>query len=131
MSAAKRSRTAIPLIENSVPLLRSYLQRVVRRREKLPTYTNATVSALGLHSLFHLHKILNRDTDKQIQNQFVSEWVLLEDPETTEANEIISGTVLWHSKDRDEVYRKARELRPRRFALLYTGSMPSDTAIIL
>jgi len=39
--------------------------------------------------------------------------------------------VCWHSKDRDEVYRKAVELRPRRFAVLYTGKMPKDTAVVL
>jgi hypothetical protein len=38
---------------------------------------------------------------------------------------------LWHSKDRDEVYRKAVELRPKRFAMLYTGKMPEDTAVLL
>lgn len=35
-----------------------------------------------------------------------------------------SGKVVWHSKDRDEVYRKAVELRAKRFAVLYTGKMP-------
>src|SRR5438067_13666613 len=41
-----------------------------------------------------------------IQARFPSEWVLLEDPETSEMLEVRSGNVLWHSKDRDEVYRK-------------------------
>jgi len=67
----------------------------------------------------------------QIETQFDSEWVLVGDPETDEALEVRSGQVLWHSKDRDEVYRKAVELRPRRFAMLYTGRMPEDTAIVL
>lgn len=66
-----------------------------------------------------------------IQTRFESEWVLLEDPETTDALEIKSGKVLWHSKDRDEVYRKARELRPKHSAILYTGVLPEDAAIIL
>jgi len=67
----------------------------------------------------------------QIEGQFESEWVLIEDPQTDEALEVKSGKVRWHSKDRDEVYRKAVELRPKRFALLYTGKMPKDTAIVL
>ena len=67
----------------------------------------------------------------QIQKQFDSEWVLVADPQTDAALEVQSGRVLWHSKDRDEVYRKAVELRPRRFAMLYTGRMPKDTAIVL
>lgn len=70
-------------------------------------------------------------TIAQIEAQFESEWVLIEDPQTNEALEVQSGKVRWHSRDRDEVYRKAVELRPRRFAMLYTGRMPRDTAIVL
>ncbi|MBI3194226.1 MAG: hypothetical protein HYZ34_07155 [Ignavibacteriae bacterium] len=70
-------------------------------------------------------------TREEIYEQFDSEWVLVGDPETTETFEVIRGKILCHSKDRDEVYRKGRELRPRRFAFLYTGTIPEDTAIIL
>jgi hypothetical protein len=70
-------------------------------------------------------------TIAQIEAQFESEWVLVEDPQTNAALEVQSGKVRWHSQDRDEVYRKAVELRPRRFAMLYTGKMPKDTAIVL
>ena len=61
----------------------------------------------------------------------MSEWVLVEDPETNDALEVQSGRVSFHSKDRDEVYRKTIELRPKRFAMLYTGKMPENTAIVL
>ena len=67
----------------------------------------------------------------EIQARFKSEWVLLEDPETTEFLEVKSGTVLWHSKDRDEVYRKARELRPKHSAILYTGTLPEEVVVVL
>jgi hypothetical protein len=67
----------------------------------------------------------------EIQARFESEWVLLEDPETTESLEVKSGRVLWHSKDRDEVYRKARELRPKHSALLYTGRLPEKMVVVL
>lgn len=67
----------------------------------------------------------------QMELQFDSEWVLVGDPQTADSLEVQSGQVLWHSQDRDEVYRKAVELRPRRFAMLYNGSMPEGTAIIL
>lgn len=70
-------------------------------------------------------------TVAQIEAQFVSEWILVEDPQTDDALEVQSGKVRWHSKDRDEVYRKAVELRPKRFAMLYTGKMPEDTAVVL
>lgn len=70
-------------------------------------------------------------TIAEIEAQFESEWVLVEDPQTNAALEVQSGDVRWHSKDRDEVYRKAVELRLRRFAMLYTGKMPKDMAIVL
>lgn len=70
-------------------------------------------------------------TIAQIEKKFESEWVLVEEPQTNEALEVQRGKVRWHSKDRDEVYRKALELRPRRFAMLYTGKLPEDTAIVL
>ena len=67
----------------------------------------------------------------QIETRFPAEWVLVETPDTDSMLRVQSGTVRWHSTDRDEVYRKAVELRPSRFAILYTGKMPKDTAIVL
>lgn len=67
----------------------------------------------------------------EIQARFESEWVLLEDPETNESLEVKRGRVLWHSKDRDEVYRKARDLRPRHSAIVYTGTMSDETVVVL
>jgi hypothetical protein len=70
-------------------------------------------------------------TIAEIEARFESEWVLVEDPVTNDANEVQSGTVVGHSKDRDEVYRIATTARPKRFAILYTGECPRDAAIIL
>lgn len=66
-----------------------------------------------------------------IERQFPSEWILVGNPLTNDQLEVQGGEVLAHSKDRDEVYRQAIALRPARFAMLYTGMMPKDTAIIL
>lgn len=67
----------------------------------------------------------------QIEARFQSEWVLIEEPKTNDALEVQSGKVRWHSKDREEVYRKVVEMHPKRFAILYTGKMPEGTAIVL
>jgi len=67
----------------------------------------------------------------EIHEKFNSEWILVEDPETTESLEVTKGKVLWHSKDRDEVYRKARELAPRSSAILYTGTIPQEGELVL
>jgi hypothetical protein len=52
-------------------------------------------------------------TIAQIEAQFEPEWVLLEDPRTDEGLEVHSGTMRRHSKDREEVYRRAVQMRPR------------------
>ena len=70
-------------------------------------------------------------TIQEIEDQFGSEWVLVTDPQTNEALEVTRGHVICHSKDRDEVYRSAVALRPKRSAILYTGRMPEDAAIVL
>jgi hypothetical protein len=70
-------------------------------------------------------------TISEIEAQFAAEWVLIEDPQTNDALEVQGGKVLYHSKDRDEVYREAVRLRPKRFAMLYTGTLPKDTAVVL
>ena len=63
-------------------------------------------------------------TITEIEAQFASEWILVADPLIDWSLEVQSGKVSWRSKDRDEVYRKAVELRPKRFAVLYTGKIP-------
>lgn len=67
----------------------------------------------------------------EINSRFESEWLLVEDPQLDENLQVLSGSVLCHSKDRDEVYRRARELRPKQSAFLYTGAIPDDAAVIL
>ena len=68
-------------------------------------------------------------TYEQIGARFDAEWVLIGAPDTDEALNVRSGTVLHHSKDREEVYRRALALRAARAAVVYTGTMPEDTAI--
>jgi len=70
-------------------------------------------------------------TIAEIESRFVAEWVLVEDPETNDSLELQGGRVRYHSKDRDEVYRKAVELKPSRFAVHYTGKIPKDAAVVL
>ena len=67
----------------------------------------------------------------EIESEFDSEWVLVDEPETNEQLEVLKGKVIHHSKDRDEVYRKAVFLRPKRSAILYTGSIPEGTVVVL
>lgn len=70
-------------------------------------------------------------TIQQIEGCFQDEWILVADPQMNEALEVLGGKVVCHSKDRDEVYRRAVALRLPHSAFLYTGKMPEDTAIVL
>jgi hypothetical protein len=71
-------------------------------------------------------------TVKEIETQFADEWVLVSDPETSETLGVLGGKVLHHSRDRDEVYRRAIALpKPKHYAVLFTGEMPPNTAIVL
>ena len=69
-------------------------------------------------------------TKEQIYAEFESEWILLEDP-VIENYEVKAGKLLWHSRDRDEVYGKAKELRPRNSAFLYTGKTSEGTVVVI
>ena len=70
-------------------------------------------------------------TVEEMRAQFEAEWILIEDPVTNESLDILGGKVVHHAKDRDEVYRQAVARRPKRCAILYTGQIPEDTAIVL
>jgi hypothetical protein len=70
-------------------------------------------------------------TIDQIKTRYPSEHVLLEDPQVNEHMQVQAGCVLWHSKDQEEVYRKAMELRPKRAAYVYTGPISDDTIYVL
>ena len=67
----------------------------------------------------------------EMESRFESEWILVGDPELDEHLRVLRGEVLCHSKDRDEVYRKAIELRPQHAAFLFTGTIPDDMAILI
>ncbi len=67
----------------------------------------------------------------EIESKFKSEWILIGDPVTTPDLRVERGTILWHSQNRDDVYRKARELRPKHSAILYTGKIPADMEVVL
>ena len=70
-------------------------------------------------------------TNAEIESEFDSEWVLVVEPETNEQLEVMKGKVVHHSKDRDEVYRKAIAVRPKRFAILYTGEIPEGSEVVV
>jgi hypothetical protein len=72
-----------------------------------------------------------RMTVDEMKERFVCEWVLVGNPQEDESLEIISGIVLFHSRDADEVYHQALKLRPGEFATIFTGELPVDLEFAL
>ena len=70
-------------------------------------------------------------TVSEIERRYRDEWILVADPEADEHLNVLRGQVGAHSKDRDEVDRKAVALRLPHSAFLYTGTVPDDVVIIL
>lgn len=70
-------------------------------------------------------------TYAEMEAAFDGEWVLIDEPELTDMNGIIRGTVLAHSKSRDAVYREAMRRKLDRVAILYMGTRPTNVHIVL
>ena len=70
-------------------------------------------------------------TMEEIEARFAPDWVLIGEPRIDERQHLLGGKVLFHSRDREEVYRKAVELRPGHFAFRYLGELPEDMAFLL
>ena len=69
----------------------------------------------------------------EINERFPSEWVLLVNPQTNDHLAVLAGTLVCHSKNRDEVDRKAIELpSPKHIAVFYTGPVvPEGMELLL
>lgn len=70
-------------------------------------------------------------TISEIESQFSGEWILVVDPQVDENLEVLSGQVVCHSKDRDEVYRAAVAHQGGDLAILFNGEQPPNTAIMI
>jgi len=68
---------------------------------------------------------------KEIVERFKDEWVLIDVKEVDEDFNLKEGDVIAHSKDKEEIYRRLLELRPKRFSIEYTGKIPEDLAVVL
>jgi hypothetical protein len=68
---------------------------------------------------------------EEIKAQFPSEWVLIGEPEVDESTRVRAGRVVFHSPDRDDVDRKAIELRLPHFAVRYCGPLPENLVLFL
>ena len=64
-----------------------------------------------------------RMTINQIKKRYKSHWILLSDPKLIKG-QLVSGIVVFHSKDRDKMYQKMLELKLPSSATLCTMTPP-------
>ena len=70
-------------------------------------------------------------TMEEIENQFDSEWVLINDPVQDDHHNVLKGRVRFHSGDRNRFDEAANELGARRSAILYVGDPPKGMQFML
>lgn len=68
---------------------------------------------------------------KEIVEKFKDEWILLDVKKVDENLNIEEDEVIAHSRDKDEIYKKLLELRPKSFSIEYTGKIPKNLAVVL
>ena len=70
-------------------------------------------------------------TMKQLESQYSGEWVLLVNPVHDKLMEPIRGELVFHSRDRDEVYKEAHKRKDAHTAIFYVGKLPEDLVVVL
>ncbi len=69
-------------------------------------------------------------TIDQMRQVYEGEWVLVADYEADESGRLVSGRVVAHSLDRDDVYREMAN-HPGGWAVEYFGKIPADLYYML
>ena len=75
-----------------------------------------------------MNEILTRS---QMFERYADQWLLIERPETDPDLHLIAGDVVFNSPDREAVYLKAIERKPKTCAFLHTGPLVGDFCLNL
>ncbi len=69
-------------------------------------------------------------TMSEIKKKYKNEWLLVKVVKENKLNEPVRGSVITHSKSRDDIYEKIKKLpKGFRVATIFTGKVPpKDTA---
>ncbi len=70
-------------------------------------------------------------TMKDLEALYSGEWVLLVNPKHIERLDRLRGELVFHSKNRNEVYKEAHKRKDAHTAILYVGKLPEDLAVVL
>ena len=68
---------------------------------------------------------------EEIRSRYAGEWLLISYAELDEQMNTVSGQVLAHSPNRDEIYRQLLFAKGKSVAVDYAGTVPEDLAVVL
>jgi hypothetical protein len=68
-------------------------------------------------------------TMRELEARYSGEWVLLVNPVLNELMEPMRGELVFHSKDREEVYKEAHKRKDAHTAIFYAGKLPEDLVV--
>jgi hypothetical protein len=91
-----------------------------------PTLKN--IQAIQRRSILVMKKVF---TIKELEARYSGEWVLLVNPVHNELMEPIRGELIFHNKDRGEVYKEAHKRKDAHTAIFYVGKLPEDLVVVL
>ena len=67
----------------------------------------------------------------QIEKDYRGEWVLIANPIYDKAERIKEGRVLLHSQDRDKIDKVMLNIKEKKIAIRYLGTVDKDLSVIL
>jgi hypothetical protein len=76
-------------------------------------------------------KMGERLTVDEMRKKFPGEWLLVEDIETNSHLQLVRGDVTFHNQAREEVEDRARERKPKRYTVIFTGVDAPDMEFLL
>lgn len=69
-------------------------------------------------------------TMAEIAEEYPDEWVLLANP-VSDGFRVQRGQLLYHSKRKDDAYKKLFTLKLKSAGIFWTGSIPEDLVVVL
>ena len=70
-------------------------------------------------------------TMKELESRYSGELVLLVNPVHNKVMHPIRGELVFHSKDRNEVYNEAHKRKDPHTAIFYVGKIPEGLVVVL
>jgi len=68
---------------------------------------------------------------EEIRKRYRGKWVLIEYSELDDELNVIEGTVVAYSKDREEVYKAQMRMKGKKLAIEYLGELPEEEDLVV